>query len=370
MRATWRALARLGFCLCGALIAACGGSSAAPPPTVTPYATEIVVRTPANFRVASDVTDFVARAAAAGVGTISLLVKQDEDGAVPSGQVYYASTVAPVAAGYEAFDVLRAMIDAAHARGLRVQAWVPQFHDQVAAVAHPDWQMRRLKDGVVQPYQGARQTEYFVNPLDPAVQAYELAIVREIVARYAVDGVMLDWIRFDNFAMDLGPLTREQYRVRTGVDPLTLDFDTDNPGRVQWNEFRTDGLAAYVRAVRQAVGPTMALGVYILPPEFVEVGQDAAKFNGAVQAIAPMCYHRDWGYPLEWLWRSCLDSSLRKAGPAELVPTLDSHLEDADYAQLFAQLRTGFPQVHTLAWFFHGTWTESMLARIARLSGR
>ena len=53
---------------------------------------------------------------------------------------------------------------------------------------------------------------------------------------------------------------------------------------------------------------------------------------------------------------------------AALVPTMDSNLDDESYARFFARLREDFPQVRRLAWFFHDTWTEAMLERIARLS--
>ena len=36
--------------------------------------------------------------------------------------------------------MLAGTIRAAHAQGLRVRAWVPQFHDQMAIRAHPAWQ--------------------------------------------------------------------------------------------------------------------------------------------------------------------------------------------------------------------------------------
>lgn len=351
------------------LLTACGGTSSARDPAASwRYGIEIVVRTPANFRSPADVQAFVVRAERHGVDTISLMVKQDEDGAIPSGHLYYPSALAPTAAGYEGFDVLQTLLDAAHPRGIRVQAWVPQFHDQAAVLVDPAWQMHHLKNGRVVPYVGSRHPEYFVNPLDPAVQAYQRAIVREIAMRYPIDGLMLDWIRFDDFPMDLGPVTRTQFVVLHGIDPVDIDFSTDNPQRRLWNTFRTDGIAAYVKTLRETVGPALPMGVYVLPPEFVEVGQDAGLFSADVQAIAPMCYHRDWGYPLEWVWNSCLRSAAAKAGGAALVPTMDSNLEDEAYARFFAQLRQNFPQVRRLAWFFHDAWTETMLARIARLS--
>jgi hypothetical protein len=44
----------------------------------------------------------------------------------------------------------------------------------------------------------------------------------------------------------------------------------------------------------------MELGVFILPPEFTEVGQNASKFKDAVDFVAPMAYFDDWGFAEEW----------------------------------------------------------------------
>lgn len=362
---------RTGLLALALLLGACSGGgapAARPSPATPPYSLELVVRTPATLRTRAEVDALVAAAARQGFATLSLLVKQDEDGAIESGRVYYPSALAPVAPGYEGFDVLQATLDAARPLGLRVQAWLPQFHDQVAARRDPDWVMRALVAGRIQPYTGARATEYFVNPLSPAAQDYELALVREVASRYAVDGVMLDWIRFDDYPMDLGDATRARYRALTGVDPATIDFGSDNAERRRWNEFRTEGIAQYARRVRAALPAQVALGVYILPPEFVEVGQDAARFADAVSALAPMCYFRDWGFPIEWLWAHCMAGTVAKAGPTPVVPTLDANLPDEEVRRIVARLRSDFPAVRAIAWFQHERWTEDNLARLARLS--
>jgi hypothetical protein len=230
--------------------------------------------------------------------------------------------------------------------------------------------MQALSHGRIEPYTGAHQAEHFVNPLDARVQAYELSLVREIVGRYPVDGVMLDWIRFDNFNMDLGPATRRAYRRRTGVDPAHIDFSQDSPARRRWNEFRTEAVARQVDAVRASMPRGKDLGVYIVPPEFVEVGQDAARFQAATDLLSPMCYHLDWGFDLEWQWHNCLPSTVAKAGRAEIVPAMDSMLADADYEAIFQHLHSSFPMIRRLAWFHHGRWDEARMSRIEALSHR
>jgi hypothetical protein len=223
-------------------------------------------------------------------------------------------------------------------------------------------------NGQAAPYTGSRHKEYFVNPLHPEVQAYELSLVQEVTRKYSVDGVMLDWIRFDNYNMDLSDYTRRQYQTRYQVDPLALDFSRPSVALTQWNNFRTEGIAAYVQQVRQVLPAGMPLGVYILPPEFVEVAQDANKFNTFVDALSPMCYFIDWGYAIHWVWSSCLAGTAQKAGKSEIVPAMDSQLTHEQYQQIFAHLRSDYPQIKTISWFHHGKWTQALFQRIVQLS--
>ncbi len=332
------------------------------------YGIEVIVRTGENFQTENDVWQFVEAAVQHNLTAINLLVKQDEDGAIGSGTTFYSSTIAPSAPGYERFDVLQTLLNATQNTAIQVIAWMPQFHDQVAAKRHRDWPMLAVQHGQVQPYTGSRQKEYFVNPLHPDVQAYELSLIKEVTSKYKVQGVMLDWIRFDNYNMDLSDWTRQQFQKLHQTDPLTLDFSTPGAALSQWNEYRTLGVAKYVRQVRADVPASMRLGVYILPPEFLEVAQDASKFNSVVQSLGPMCYFNDWQFPIEWFWSSCLSSTVANAGKAEIVPAMDSKLTDAQYAQIFTRMRADYPQIKTISWFYHGKWTPELMARIAQLS--
>ena len=347
------------------------GSGAAPaPPAAAPFRTELVVRVANNLRSHAEVVAFVERASRHGVAAINLGVKQDEDDEVPSGTVFYASSLAPRAPGYESFDVLRAMLDEAHRRGIKVRAWIPQFHDQVAARKDAGWQMQALVGRATVPFTGKGGTEYFVNPLDPAVQAYQRAIVEEVARGYDVDGIVLDWLRFDDYNMDMGPQTRARFRQAHGYDPADIDLSSDNPRRTQWNAWRSAGIAAYVASVRtslDALKPGLELGVYILPPEFLEVGQDAALFAGKVSFLSPMAYYKDWGLTPAWVYGELLAGTQAKARGAAVVPTLDTHWDDAAYREILPGVRQRHAGIVTLSWFTYGAWTEAILQRIDRL---
>ncbi len=343
-----------------------------------PFDTEVVVRTVNQFADEADVEAFVEAAERRGVDVISMNVKQDEDDEVPSGQVFYDSRIAPVAEGYAEFDALREVVGQAHAAGIKVHAWIPQFHDQEAFLQHEEWQMQSLVDGKRVPFTGSNGSEYFVNPLHPDVQRYERSIIREVVENYAVDGVALDWIRFDDYNMDVSDHTIARYQAQFGYSPLAIDFEADSPRRRQWNEWRTDQIAAYVADVRrdllQSSNPDVPLGLYALPPEFGEVGQDVSKFKHSIDFVAPMAYFDDWGFEPDWVYGR--DSGLLKqvqsklAGSnAQIVPTLDPDWTDAEYAEIYAGLRQQVPNVRRLSFFAYGAWTEDELAAIDERTG-
>lgn len=75
-----------------------------------PFVTEVIVRTVDNFKNHNDVVKFMNNAKKRNVSVINLNVKEDEDDAVPSGYVFYPSTIAPIAAGYANFDAVKDVI--------------------------------------------------------------------------------------------------------------------------------------------------------------------------------------------------------------------------------------------------------------------
>jgi len=371
VRRTWRASSRLALAL-AAVIAACSagipGQHAAQAADGA-FVTEVIVRTVENFKNHSDVVKFMNSAANRHVSVINLNVKEDEDDAVPSGYVFYDSSIAPVAPGYAQFDALADVIAEAHARDIQVRAWIPQFHDRAAFDHDPSWRMMALKDGQIVPFTGSNGSEYFVNPLHPDVQAYERSIIREIVANYDVDGVVLDWLRFDDYNMDLSDYTRQEYRAAYGYDPAAIDFATDNAKRRQWNDWRTTRIGEYVRDVANDIDrlvPDLFTGVYILPPEFAEVGQDAGKFKDYVDFVSPMAYFADWGFDPDWVYNGTgiLAQTRSKVGDKEIIPGLDVWWTNAQYRQIYSGIRSQRPEIQDLAFFLYGKWTDNDLKKI------
>ena len=353
-----------------AFLAGAGAVSALPAAARPAFKTEIIVRTVTNLHDQRDVSTLVAMAAQYGVSTINLAAKQDEDDEIASGFAFYASRIAPRAPGYETFDALGETIRAAHPRGIKVRAWMPQFHDQVAVAAHPAWQMNALQHGRVRPYTGRDRKEFFLNPLNPAARDYQRSLIEELARNYDVDGIVVDWVRFDDYNMDLGDETRARFKASTGFDPIAIDFSKDSPQRTQWNAWRSTQIADHIKQVRAAldvVNPRLELGAYILPPEFIEVAQDPAQFSGALAFLSPMAYYKDWGFPPDWIVRKLLPETVDRAGRAAVIPVFDERLTDADGREVLPEISRTWSGISTLSWFMYGKWTSAAFLRVNRL---
>jgi hypothetical protein len=368
----WYSAMRQRGLLIGALLAMQITTAAAGQPAGRPaLRIELVVRTVNNFKNADDVAAFFEHAQNAHVSIVHVNIKQDEDDERPSGQVFYASAIAPVAAGYEKFDALAASIAEAHRRGIKVYAWMPQFHDQAAVRAHPQWQMMSSEHGRSRAYAGKDAVEYFLNPIDPEVQAYERSLVAEVARNYQVDGISLDWLRFDDMNMDTGPVTRAMAKQEIGIDPSTLDFSAHSVAARRWQAWRTQKLSQYVRQLRQtveAIRPDIKLALFLLPPQFTEVGQDLSLFSHDLDAVYPMGYFKDWSFPPTWVaTRLMNDVERKKTANTAVKPTLDGTGTIAQNVDILSTVSKRFPQIDSVAWFAAGYWQPVEIGRIVKI---
>ncbi|HEY3297564.1 MAG TPA: family 10 glycosylhydrolase, partial [Armatimonadota bacterium] len=119
------------------------------------------------------------------------------------GDAYYDSAYEPRANNIEAgsdFDPLGCVIKKSKSSGMEVHAWfnvyrigaktgLPPMPNHVGAV-HPEWLSKDDK--------GALYSEegLFLDPGVPAVREHIVKIVADLVGKYDVDGVMLDYIRY------------------------------------------------------------------------------------------------------------------------------------------------------------------------------
>jgi uncharacterized lipoprotein YddW (UPF0748 family) len=203
-------------------------------------------------------------------------------------------------------DVLAEFVEHGHRRGLKVFAYVnthlvTEGDDVVEASSHvvnthPEWRTYAYNGGAPVVQTTAHDPEgLWLEPALPAVQRYLSDIVGDIASNYAIDGVILDRIRYPQTAF-----TRANRDFGYHPDALrTFNFlygktGIPDPADPDWIEFRQRAITETVGAIYQRlheVDPEMQLLAY-------PIGRfdDALRFN-----------YQDWP---RWLAENRIDGVL------------------------------------------------------------
>ena len=244
------------------------------------------------------------------------------------GDAYYASDLAPRAEELEAqpreFDPFLQVIQRAHRHGLEVQAWInvylvwssgnpPRSYLHVVN-SHPDWisvraDGRKLVEMVPEEFQEERFEGMYLAPGNPEVNRHLRDIVREIVTRYPVDGIHLDYVRYPEPDVGYDAATRTSFMREFGIDPARLEppdsamLDLIGPDgvsdlRARWMQWKREQVTALVRAIRgdlDVINPKLKLTAAVIADQTAALnryGQEWPSWlrEGIVDAAIPMCY--------------------------------------------------------------------------------
>lgn len=158
------------------------------------------------------------------------------------GDVLYPSAIEPFNAiltgesgGNPGYDPLAFAIEECHKRGMECHAWmvaIPLGNKKHVASLGKRSVTKRKKDICV-----AYKNEYFLNPGNPETKVYLMKLAREVVSRYDIDGIHLDYLRYPERAVGFP----DRYDFRQYGKGRTLD---------QW---RRDNLSEIIRYIYKGV---------------------------------------------------------------------------------------------------------------------
>jgi uncharacterized lipoprotein YddW (UPF0748 family) len=286
---------------------------------------------------AASVTSLVEAARAAGFNTLLVQVRG-------RGDAYYKSRLEPRGAALTSqdpsFDPLELVVAAGHRAGLRVHAWVnvnlvsdaePPAARTHVVYAHPEWLMVPRELAVEMSALDRRSPEYlamlsryarahadqleglYLSPLAPGAVDYTVRVVSDIVARYGVDGIHLDYARYPNDDFDYSKESLAQFRadVMPHVTvPERRDYERRAKGRPlfytqmfpqRWQEFRRARLTALVVRLRAALKSNrreVMLSAAVWPDPAEAANRRLQDWRGWIEsklldAICPMAYTTD-----------------------------------------------------------------------------
>ncbi len=251
--------------------------------------------------------------AAAGINTVFFET-------VNAGYPIYPSQVAPQQNPLvRGWDPLAAAVKLAHERGMELHAWVwtfavgnqrhnlllnlPADYPGPVIAAHPNWASYDNRGSLFPPGQG----KPFLDPANLEARRYLLQLFDEIVSRYQVDGLQLDYIRYPfqdpgaDRTYGYGMAARQLFQQMTGVDPAQIS-PRDRDLWQKWTEFRTQEVDSFVAEVAQRLRqkrPHLILSVAVYP--FTEHDRihklqqhwEVWARRGDVDLVVPMTYALD-----------------------------------------------------------------------------
>lgn len=257
---------------------------------------------------------------AAVAGNLNTVIVQ----AARRHDAFYASDVLPTTTDDElagGLDVLAELVPAAHERGLQVHVWyslVPSTHRTMLEEAVGDAHISNQHGfGSAEPWlqAGNDPTYGYLDPAVPGFQEHAVAMLREVVGRYDVDGIHLDYLRYECLQVaddggcldaDAGdPATANQHpvtmqRFAAHGDGSLGDFmraQTEDLVRRVYLEVADVDPNVVVSAalIAQGDGPGADREAFTRTKAWWNKGQDWARWveAGIVDHAYPMAYFRE-----------------------------------------------------------------------------
>lgn len=167
-----------------------------------------------------------------------------------NGYASYKSNVLPQKDLYPGIDMLGILIDESHKHGIEVHPWVWVFrtgnvNDKGGILTqHPDWAMKDRHGSVL-----TDNDSYWLSPCIRGVRRMLLDAYVEMVRRYPVDGVELDYVRYPSTNHGYEPACREKYQARHGIDPIDIEPFTKE--LVDWHLWREEQVNSFVKEAAQ-----------------------------------------------------------------------------------------------------------------------
>lgn len=223
------------------------------------------------------------------------------------------------------FDALQYLIDQAHTNQLEVHAWLntlvawnkttpPQDPNHVWNLHGPQAQGEANWVSYYRKYDPKKRRwserllpSYFLDPGNPAALDYTVAVYLNVVKNYDVDGIHLDYTRYEALGWGYNQTNVARYNARYGTTGLPRP---DDPRWLQWRREQTANLVRKVYLKTIALKPKVKVSSAVITwgdgpvseagwkqtRAYVDVGQDWRGWlqEGIIDLVVPMNYFPEW----------------------------------------------------------------------------
>jgi uncharacterized lipoprotein YddW (UPF0748 family) len=274
-----------------------------------------------GFKTSVQVDKLVADCLQANLNTIIVQVRR-------RGDAYYNKSFEPRTEDpglTPGFDALQYLIEVAHAHHLEVHAWLNTLVAWNAATppkaANHVWNLHgpsikgadnwiayfRKYNKVDQKWSKKLHSSYFLDPGHPAVVDYTTEVYLNVVRNYDIDGIHLDYSRYDGLGWGFNATNVARYNYRYGATGLPRP---DDPRWMQWRREQTANLVRKIYLKAIAIKPNLKVSSAVITwgdgpvtdgdwertRAYADTGQDWRSWleEGIIDLAIPMNYFYDW----------------------------------------------------------------------------
>jgi uncharacterized lipoprotein YddW (UPF0748 family) len=204
------------------------------------------------------------------------------------GEAYYPSQIAPSRKMDDTW--LRNFLREAHARNIKVSAWVNVFYSWGFAPRtgdrrhpinlHPNWYVENKNGESILDF-GTESLEsrgiegYYLAPASTQVHGYLHDVIDEILDEYDFDGIHLDYCRYPGRSFIYDAALRSKFMRSHCIDPVALSTSENeyrygtwghNDLQEQWQDFVRDDLTGFIRDLKARMNgkkPQVSLSVAV-----------------------------------------------------------------------------------------------------------
>ena len=217
----------------------------------------------------------------------------------PDGYIDYHGQVANVRPDFKDWDPLRVLTEEARKVGIKVHPWCcvfPEGDGSKLLQEHPEYAALDPSGELVKAGRGSYRYG-FACAARPEAHDYEFAMYEELMDNYDIDGIHLDYIRYNHPGNGqhscFCAYCRETFQKQTGyepsIDPATRDW-------AAWIDWKTAAVTRFVKRLSKsakAKGKEVSAAVFPEYPECIpNIGQDWEDWarRGFVDFLFPMNY--------------------------------------------------------------------------------
>ncbi|AMW32706.1 family 10 glycosylhydrolase [Fervidobacterium islandicum] len=143
-------------------------------------------------------------------------------------------------------DPLQVIVDEAKKLGMEVHAWCWIYAVASGGIktpfmdAHPEW-IEKDKYGSI----FSKNNTAWLSHANPEVRDYLINTLLEVIQKYDVDGINLDYIRYDGDEFGYDEFAVKRFKEETGIDPFTIEKYSKES--VIWQMWREENVNTFVR---------------------------------------------------------------------------------------------------------------------------